>query len=198
MINRPRLDRRLAVQMRRKTAWRSGDRIPDPDPTPATFKVCVVCVISRGPRQAGRQPCNARESKLEILRRHRLSPAILMRANTGIGLRQLQSHSGPLEPLLRLDPHRLEHPNHVVALGLGDGHDDIHRLAPQRRPCVTEPSIFSVASRQKRAAHISPASNPDADDRTRRFSASHKSAPSSSASCCKAPPERTATGRPSR
>jgi MFS family permease len=30
------------------------ERIPDPDPTPATFKVCVVCVISRRARQAGR------------------------------------------------------------------------------------------------------------------------------------------------
>src|SRR5271157_5485030 len=41
MIKRPRLDNRLAVQMRRKTAWRNGERIPDPDPIRATFKVSV-------------------------------------------------------------------------------------------------------------------------------------------------------------
>jgi hypothetical protein len=45
MINRPRLDNRLAVQMRRKTAWRSGDRIPDPAPIRATFKASAIMAV---------------------------------------------------------------------------------------------------------------------------------------------------------
>ena len=62
MINRPRLDNRLAVQMRRKTAWRNGDRIPEPGPTRATFKVSVISPSLLAEQSETQQPQGIRGS----------------------------------------------------------------------------------------------------------------------------------------